>query len=590
MALLQDSLALDATTKSNLDSWLNGSYDEATKNTIRQLMTDHPEEIADAFYRNLDFGTGGLRGIMGLGTNRINLYTIRFATQALANYLHRLFPSITPSVFVGYDTRNNSREFAEETAKVLAANNIRVFLCDNFRPVPILSFGCRYKKCQAAVMITASHNPANYNGFKIYWSDGGQVLPPHDKGIIAEYNQITSPSQVKITELSNSLIQRIENEIDQAYLTAIQSYQFNTDLVFREGKQLSIAYTSLHGTGIAIIPQALKRYGFTNLHLVEEQCRPNGDFPTVHCPNPEERSALKLGIELLLDEQTDILLATDPDCDRVGVVVNHKGGVVLLTGNQIACLCLDYLCQTLLDQKKISHKTAFIKTIVTSELFKTIANKYGLPCFDVLTGFKYIGEKITQWESEGNYEFLFGGEESYGYLLGTHVRDKDAIVSSLLICETALKAKLENKTLVDKLNEIYKKYGVYREILKTIEFESSKQGIEKLNNAMKAIRAHPPKTILGTPVVSIDDYFIRTKTWLNSGKIESLILPKSNVIVFNLADNTKLVIRPSGTEPKIKLYCGTMTNNPYSVEEGIEHCDVLATDYLKVMENTLREG
>lgn len=588
MVLLQDTLIIDPVAKKNIESWLTGPYDEATKKEIEDLLKDHPQEISDAFYRDLDFGTGGLRGIMGVGCNRINKYTIRAATQALANYLHRLFPSITPSVFIGYDTRLNSRDFAVETAKVLAGNQIKVFFCDHPRPVPLVSFGCRYKKCQAGIMITASHNPAIYNGYKVYWSDGCQVLPPHDKGIISEYSRIKSFDQIKIGEFSSPNIVHMESEIDQAYMKAIEAYEYNRDLVQQEGKQLNIAYTSLHGTGINLLPKVLKSCGFTQLHLVEEQCKPDGNFPTIHFPNPEERSALKLGIELMLDLQTDILLATDPDCDRVGVTINHKGGVVLLTGNQVACLCLEYLCQTLSEQKKITHQTAFIKTIVTTELFRAIANKYGLPCFDVLTGFKFIGEKISQWEQElDSYQFIFGGEESFGYLLGTHVRDKDGVISSVLICEAALKAKLENKTLVDKLYDIYKKYGVYRESLITVEFEPTKQGMEKLANIMKLLRAQPPKVILGTPIVSIDDYLTGNKTWLASGKTDALTLPKSNVLTFNLADNTKLVIRPSGTEPKIKLYCGTVTNNPYSIDEGIEHCDVLATDYLKVMENFL---
>jgi len=589
MTTVQNSVTFDNATKNNLDLWLNGNFDEKTKSEIRTMLQDNPQDIIDAFYRNLEFGTGGLRGIMGAGSNRLNVYTIKTATQGLANYLLKEFRGTTPSVFIGYDPRHHSKEFAEESAKVLAANQIKVFLFEDVRPVPMVSFGCRYKKCNAGIMITASHNPPEYNGYKVYWNDGGQVLPPHDKGIIDEVNNVTDINLIKTTSLPNPLVTMVGEEMDHAYLEAIQDLQFYPEINKKEGQKLHVVYSNLHGTGIKMVPKALKEWGFTDISYVESQEKPDGNFPTVHSANPEERATLKLGIELLFEKNGDLLLATDPDCDRVGIAVSHKNDVVLLSGNQVACLCLEHICQALVKKGGIPKNAAFIKTIVTTELFKAIADAYGAACFDVLTGFKYIGEKITQWSNEpaNGYQFIFGGEESYGYLLGTLVRDKDAIISSALICEVALQAKLENKTLVDKLHELYEKYGVYRESLKSVNYPPTKLGMEQMDNAMKKMRSHPPHAILGTQVVSIDDYLTLTKTWLEDQRTEKLLLPKSNVIVFHLSDGTKLVVRPSGTEPKIKIYDGVVAKKFYTLSEGIEHCDVLCDDYIRVLENLL---
>ena len=588
MITLPESISLDDTTKKNVERWLTENYDEDTKNQIRELLEEHPQEVLDAFYTNLSFGTGGLRGIMGVGSNRMNVYTVRAATQGLANYLNKQHPGKESSVLVGYDSRLNSKLFAEETAKVLAANGIRVHLFQELRPVPLVSFGCRLKKCDAAVMITASHNPPQYNGYKVYWNDGAQVLPPHDQGIINEVNKITDTAQVKTTLLTHQLISMLGSEVDEAYLKAALNLQLYPEQNKQFGNTLHVTYSNLHGTGITLVPKILASWGFTQVHIVEKQKEPDGNFPTTPHPNPEEHAALKLGVEVMLETHSDILLATDPDADRVGVVVNLKGGPIFFTGNQIACICLEHILEALKAQNKMPRRAAVIKTIVTSDLFKAISDAYGVACFDVLTGFKYIAEKIHQWEQDPNgYQYLFGGEESYGYLLGTNSRDKDAVISCALICEVALQAKQQDKTLVDKLNDLYNKYGVYRDKLISLNLEDSKAGKERMKSIMQQIRSTPLQSILGTPVVKIDDYQNSTSVTLSSGKTETLTLPKSNVLVYYLADGTKLVIRPSGTEPKIKLYCSTHKLKAYTLEETIEHCDVLADEYLKTIKNRL---
>lgn len=578
-----DNLDLDSTTKQNLELWLSPHTDTETKRAVQELIQYRPQEIVDAFYTTLSFGTGGLRGIMGVGSNRMNRYTVGAATQGLANYLNSIAQKgKTPSVFINYDSRLNSRLFAEEAARVFAANGVHVYIFKDIRPVALVSFACRYKKCDAAIMITASHNPPEYNGYKVYWNDGAQILPPHDQNIIKEVNKINDLSLIKSTLLTNPLIEWVGDEVDAAYLETIGKLQLYPQENKEHGKELKIVYTSLHGTGIKIIPRALAEWGFETVHPVEKQCIPDGTFPTVVSPNPEEPEALKMGTDVLLETGSDLLLATDPDADRVGVVVLHKGATIPLTGNQIACICLEHICQALTNQKRLPAKPAVIKTIVTTELFAAIANAYHITCFDVLTGFKYIAEKIHQWEQNPkSYQFIFGGEESYGYLLGTHARDKDAVVSCTLIAETALHVKLQNKTLVDMLNDIYKKYGIWREKLISVNFEESKAGKEQMKKTMQSLRESPLKTLLGTTITAIDDYLSQTTTIIESGKSKQILLPKSNVLTYHFADGTQIVIRPSGTEPKIKLYCSTHAQKFYSLEEGIEHCDVLADEYLR---------
>ena len=566
-------------TQQRIASWLNGNYDDETKKTIRELQTTSPDKLNDAFYTTLTFGTGGMRGLMGVGTNRMNRYTVQSATQGLANYLKaQPIPQRELSVFISYDSRHQSREFAEESAKVLAANNIRVYLTKNIRPTPYVSFGCRFKHCSAAIMITASHNPPEYNGYKVYWNNGGQVLPPHDSGIIQEVAQITELHQIQsVDSLSHPLIEIVENEIDEAYLKALIPLQNYPEQNIHHGHQLNIAYTSLHGTGISLIPQALKQWGFTSVNYVKDQIVPDGNFPTVKYPNPEERAALSLGLQTMQATHSDILIATDPDADRVGIAVQHQGEIVLLNGNQTACLCLEHLCEALTKNQKMPEKAAFIKTIVTSELFRAICEAYQKKCFDVLTGFKYIAELITSWEnpSQESYQFIFGGEESYGYLLGTHARDKDAIISSALIAEMALNAKREGKTLIDKLHDLYKKYGVYFENLISINFSETKEGREKMILCMEKLEKNPPESIFGKKVLKLENYKTSLQLDIETKKTCPILLPKSDVLIFWLEDKSKLMVRPSGTEPKIKIYGGVVSpaheNIALAISEAENH-------------------
>ena len=588
---MTETINLDPTTARNVESWLTGNYDAETKAEIRKLLKDNPKEIIDAFYTNLSFGTGGLRGIMGVGCNRMNVYTVRNATQGLANHVNKQpKPPEGHSALIGYDSRHHSRQFAEESAKVLAANGIKVFLFKHLRPVPLVSFGCRLKKCSTAIMITASHNPRQYNGYKVYWNDGAQILPPHDKMIIQEVEKITDLSMVKTVDLSNSLIEMVDDEIDRVYIKETSTLQFYPKENQQWGNDLKIAYTPLYGTGITLMPEELTQWGFNKISYVEQQMTPNGDFPTTPYPNPEEKSALKLGIETLQQSHSDILIANDPDADRVGVAVNHQGEITLFTGNQMACICLQHVCQALTLQNKMPPKAAFIKTIATTELFQAICDSYQKPCFNVLTGFKYIAEKIREWEQKPNgYQYIFGGEESYGYLLGTLTRDKDAIVASALICEAALHAKKQGKTLVDLLHDLYRKHGVYYENLLSITFDDSKAGKDQMAAGMANFRQHTPHTIMDIEVVAIEDYQSSTKTSLKTGKTEPLTLPKSNVLLFWLADQSKLIIRPSGTEPKIKIYCGVVQKIVDSIPDAVKNCQNKTNQLLATLKQHLTQ-
>lgn len=585
------NIHLDPETQKHVDQWLHGHYDEKTKSEIRRLLKENPKEIIDAFYTTLSFGTGGLRGIMGVGSNRMNVYTVRAATQGLANYINKQLKSLEGhSVLIGYDSRNNSRTFAEEAAKVLAGNGIKVLLFKELRPVPLVSFGVRLKKCSAGIMITASHNPPQYNGYKVYWNDGAQVLPPHDKNIIEEVNKITDVDMVKeVDQLDNPLIVEVDKEIDEAYLDAISRLQLYREENQSQGESLNVVYTSLHGTGITIVPQALAKWGFPTLHLVDKQVIPDGNFPTAASPNPEERKALDLGIEKMKKVNGDLLIATDPDADRVGVAVNHRGSVELINGNQMAVLLLNHVCEALSSKNKMPGNAAFIKTIVTTELFQAICDYYQKPCFNVLTGFKYIAEKIRQWEHDPHgYQFIFGGEESYGYLLGTQTRDKDAVVISALICEMALHAKLQGKTIVDLLHEIYKKHGLYYETLKSIQFEESKEGKDQMAKGMKHLQSSIPKALAGVPVVALEDCQRSVKTNLKTRKTEPIGLPKSDVLMFWLEDGSKLIIRPSGTEPKIKIYCGIVKKGYTSFKDAWAECEAKAGHFVEELKNHLQ--
>lgn len=569
-------MKLDPMTQRNVDSWLNGDYDATTKAQIKHLLETNPKEITNAFYADLNFGTGGLRGIMGLGTHRINGYTIRATTQGLAHYLlQQPAPPEGHSVFIGYDSRHHSKEFAEETAKVFAGNGIYVYLYKELRPSPMISFGCRLKKCSAGIMITASHNPKDYNGYKVYWNDGAQILPPHDKNILREIQKIADPLQVKSTHtLDHPLIHWVGEDVDTAYLAAIRSLQIDGEQNHKEGEKLKIVYTSLHGTGITVIPRALREAGFSSLLLVDKQTIPDGNFPTVKSPNPEEKSALKLGIAQLEASKADLLIATDPDTDRMGIAVHHQGQVLLLNGNQVACICLAYILERLSAKNKLPEKAIFVKTIATTELFKAICEGYQKPCIDVLTGFKYIAEKIRELEKDPKgFQFVFGAEESYGYLLGTQTRDKDAVTASILIAEVALNAKLKSKTLVDLLQDIYKNYGYYFEKLLSIKYEETKESKEQVTKSLDKLQSSPPKVLAGIPVQSVENYKTSIKTDLKTSKSEPLKLPSSNVLLFWLEDGSKLMIRPSGTEPKVKIYCAITKRKFTSLEEAARDCE-----------------
>lgn len=578
----------DETTKKHIESWLKGSYDQDTKNEIIRLVNENPQALKEAFYTTLSFGTGGLRGIMGIGSNRMNIYTIKTATQGLANYINKQpLDNKDKKVFISFDSRNHSKEFAVEAAKVLTANQIKVYLFNELRPVPLVSFGIRFKGCIAGIMITASHNPKEYNGYKVYWNDGAQVLPPHDKGIIEEVNNISNPEEIKTTDIPNRYLEIIYDEVDLAYLSAVKKLQFNPSINQTEGDKLKIIYTSLYGAGITMVPKLLIDWGFTNLHFVEEQIKPNGNFPTTPRPNPEEKEALELGIKKLLEEKADLLIATDPDSDRMGVVSKNGDGYYIFNGNEIASICLEYICSTLTALKKMPANAAFVKTIVTTELFSKISAHYKHPCFNVLTGFKYIGELIRNWEqSSAPYQYIYGGEESFGTLLGTHARDKDAVIAAALISEVALSLKLQNKTLLDFLKEIYKKYGVFREQLLSLTFEGS-QGVLKMKEIMNRLRTTPPSHFAGVPITQIDDIQRSLTTFFPSKTEKAIHLPQSDVLVFWLKDGSRLIIRPSGTEPKIKLYGEVYSEVKGSVDETINTLNYKVCNLLESLKNDL---
>ncbi|MFA6119394.1 MAG: phospho-sugar mutase [Parachlamydiales bacterium] len=549
-----------------IQNWLTGPYDKETKDQIIKMQKENPDELLENFSKNLSFGTGGIREKMGIGTNRLNKYTICTATQALCNYINGKQEK-KPSIIIGYDNRKNSSFFAKEAAKVIAANNIKVFIFDEIRPTPLISFGCRYKNCTAAIMITASHNPKEYNGFKVYWKDGGQVLPPHDQKIIEEYNKISSFEDVKIiSSFSHPLINIIKDEIDKAYFEKLFSLEIFSSKV--ENPEIKIVYSNLHGAGITILPKCFERYGFNHLYIVEEQKELDPNFTNAAKPNPEEKIALELGIKYLKEKKADIFLSNDPDADRMGVVVNHKNQIHILSGNQIACIILDYLCSLI----KTDKKSYAVKTIVTTEMFKKICDYHHISCFDVLTGFKYIAQKIGELEKE-KYKFLFGAEESLGYLIEDFVRDKDGISAPLLIAKIANAAKKENKTLVDLLNNLYKKHGVYREKLSSFSFEKLPDSMGKMKTVMKNLRLNPLKMIGNLKVDRIDDYLSQESLELLINSRTNLTLPKSDVLRFWLSDNSNIVIRPSGTEPKMKVYVGNHLLNIKDLEEDIKRCD-----------------
>lgn len=558
-----------------IDDWLTGPLDEQTKTEIQRMKEENPQVLVDAFLSDLSFGTGGLRGIMGAGTNRMNIYTVRLTTQGLANYLRKQHKQNPLFVLIGYDSRNHSSEFAKEAARVLAGNEIHVYLLDALRPTPYISFACRFKKAHAAINITASHNPKEYNGYKVYWSDGAQVVFPHDEGIIKEADALKDLAEVNLASLNDPRIEIVNtSSLDQDYLHAIAPLQHFPKENKEQGSSLKIVYSPLHGTGMTIVPEALRRWGFTTIHFVDEQVTPDGNFPTVKFPNPEYKETLQLGIQHLERTGSDLLIVTDPDADRLGIAIRDQDKTILFNGNEMAAICVDYLCEVLSTLNKLPPKGAFVTTIVTTELLKKISLAYHLACFEVLTGFKYIGEKIHQWEtSKEGYQFIFGAEESYGCLLGTHARDKDAIVASCLIAEIALYAKRQGKTVQDRLIQIYKKYGIFREKQIALNFKPGQEGRDEMFSLMHRLRSNPPKNIAGHSVISIEDYKKGLRIDLTSSQTEKLNLPQSDVLLFRLEEKSRLVIRPSGTEPKIKIYGSISLEKFQTVEQGIQECD-----------------
>lgn len=549
---------MDLHIQKQIDTWLEDEYDSETKKTIQSLQKTNPEELHNAFHTELSFGTGGLRGLMGVGPNRINSYTIRRTTQGVVNYLEKQYPNKKHIAVIGYDNRISSKEFAEAAASVLAAHGIHVFLSSTLCPTPFISFACRFHKCSFAIMITASHNSKEYNGYKLFWSDGAQVLSPHLEGIVSEIHQIKHLAQVRKTSLPNQNVQILNSDVKKIYLDAITNLAFRQNMIIREGKNLQVVYTPLHGTGVTLVPQALGMLGFSTLHFVKKQMKPDGNFPSVISPNPEQFSTLKLGVDLLQKSNSDLLLATDPDADRVAVVVQHNGKNIHLNGNEVATLLLYYICISLRDTSHLPKNSAIVFTIVTTELLRAIADHFCVHSFEVLPGFKYIAEKIRKWDETEAYRFLFGAEESCGYLYGNYCRDKDGVAMSCLIAEMALYAKLRDLTLVDLLHEIYERFGIYQEMQFSLWFP---QESHQIQNFMEKVRTSFPEKICGLSIVSCLDY-----------QKEMPGFPIANVLSLRLKDKTKIVIRPSGTEPKIKIYVMASESYRTSVEHAIHLC------------------
>ncbi|MFN6945128.1 MAG: phospho-sugar mutase [Cytophagaceae bacterium] len=548
---MKESLKIDSTTKAKINVWLEGNYDQETKDQINQLISENKEDdLVDSFYKDLEFGTGGLRGIMGVGSNRINKYTIGSATQGLSNYLKSIYPNEQIKVAIAYDNRNNSDYFAKITADVFSANGIKVYFYKDLRPTPSLSYAVRHFKCHSGVVLTASHNPKEYNGYKAYWSDGAQMIAPHDVNVITEVQKIKDIDEVKYKR-NDSLIEIIGEEVDEVFLNKIASLSVSKEAIKRQ-KDLKIVFTPIHGTAITLVPKILKKFGFENVTIVEEQATPDGNFPTVIYPNPEESEALSLAVKKAKEIDADLVLATDPDADRVGIAVkNHKNEWQLLNGNQTGSLLIMYMLNAWKEADKLSGKEFIVKTIVTSDIIEKIASKYGVKCYNTLTGFKYIAAKIK--ELQGKETFIAGGEESYGYLIGDDVRDKDAIASCAFIAEMVAYAKDKGVSLFDMMRDMYIEYGFYKEKLISIT-KKGKSGAEEIQAIMKNLRENPPKTVNGAKLIKLMDYKSSIETNLTTGEKTEIRLPKENVLQFLTEDGTLVSARPSGTEPKIKFY------------------------------------
>ncbi len=530
-----------------VNKWLTPYFDSRTQEAVKELITTDPKGLEDAFYKSLAFGTGGMRGIMGVGDNRINKYTLGKNTQGLANYMIQEFPGEALQVAIAYDCRHNSKSLAKEVAAVFAANGIKVFLFSDLRPTPELSFAVRHLNCHCGIVLTASHNPPQYNGYKVYWQDGGQLVPPQDKDIIKQINALQY-NQIK-SEPNSELITIIDKEVDQDFIEAAIT-NGSKGATPKEKENLKVVFTALHGTSITMIPPVLKRSGYTNLHIVEQQAKPDGDFPTVESPNPEEPEALSMAINQAQEIQGDIVIGTDPDCDRLGIAVrNPQGEMQILNGNQAMVLKTHFLLQQKAQSTGIQANDFIASTIVSTPMMAVLAKDFGLEYKEGLTGFKWIAKMINDFPE---LNLIGGGEESFGYMVGDFVRDKDAVTATLLACEIAAKQKAKGKTLLDYLMELYKKYGVYQEEL--ISFvKPGKEGAKEIEQMLKQLRSNPLKSIDNSQVVSIEDYQLSETTFADGTKA-TLDLPKSNVLIFYTKDGSKIAARPSGTEPKIKFY------------------------------------
>ncbi len=558
-------LNLDKSIQEKVNNWLTGSYDDTTKSEIQKLIDDNNlTELTDSFYKDLEFGTGGLRGIMGAGSNRVNKYTIGAATQGLANFLKKKYPNEKIKVAIAHDSRNNSDVLGKVTANVFSANDIHVYFFKELRPTPELSFAVRELGCKSGVMLTASHNPKEYNGYKAYGADGGQFVAPDDKDVMDEVSKIISNDDIKF-EGKPENISYLGEEIDHDYLKKITSLSVSPDAIKRQ-KDLKIVYSPIHGTGITLVPKALKMFGFDNVILVDEQTTPDGNFPTVVYPNPEEKEALTLALKKANETDADLVLATDPDADRVGIAVkNHKGEFELLNGNQTGSLLINYMLEAWEKEGKLTGKEYVIKTIVTTYLIDKIAKSKNVNCYNTLTGFKFIGQVME--EKLGKETFIAGGEESYGYLVGEFVRDKDAVVSAAFIAEMTAYYKDKGSSLYDAMIDMYVKYGFYKEKLVSIT-KKGKAGAEGIKAMMERFRENPPKSLGGSKVVTLKDYTLQKETDLDSKTSKILDFPKSDVLQFVTEDGCIISARPSGTEPKIKFYCSV--NAPLAKKEDFD--------------------
>lgn len=555
---------VDPKILARVNQWLTPFFDQKTQHDIKEMIAFDPEGLEDSFYKNLEFGTGGMRGIMGLGDNRINKYTLGKNTQGLSNYLIAQFPKKEIKVAIAYDCRHNSKKFAKIVADVFTANGIKVFLFSDLRATPELSFAVKHLDCQAGIVLTASHNPPEYNGYKVYWEDGGQLVPPQDEEIIAEINSLKY-EDIRF-EANENLIQYIDSEVDGAFANAsVENGTFNTSSEARDS--LKIVFTSLHGTSITMVPKVLDQAGYKNISIVKEQAEPDGDFPTVKSPNPEEPAALKMALDLAEKENADIVIGTDPDCDRLGVAVrNNEGEMVLLNGNQTMVLMTHFLLEQWKKAGKLNGRQFVASTIVSTPMVEKIAEHFNVKYIEGLTGFKWIAKMINDFPE---LEFIGGGEESFGYLVGDFVRDKDAVTASLLACEIAAQKKNEGNSMFQYMEDIYREFGNYREHLISVT-KKGKQGAEEIATMMKTLRENPFKEIAGSKVLRMDDVSKNATTDFITKETSTLNLPKSNVLIYYTEDGSKIAARPSGTEPKIKFYISVNTKEKENFEDILQ--------------------